>query len=342
MTRRARWWNRGVLGLALAVAVTPACRRDRAPAVVTSTTAQPARPVPRKPDPPAALRWAPRRRVRVVLVGDTGKPGPARRAVMRAIRRETKDVVVDLGDLVYPWAPRCPGGKATGENLRLLEERLGGPLGRLGAPVLLVLGNHDLRHARRAPLRVACLRDFAKRYPSLVFPANTYSVDLGVALLSVINTNDLTAADGERVAREEAAHRGWRILLGHHVLRTYHDKEDQDYLRPWMRRHGIRPDLYANGHAHLLQFGVYDGIPAVTSGTGSKLRHRDSCPPHCGRGEMWGLSRNGYAVLDLDATSVRVTFKDGAGKPLWSWSKQRAPRNPGVGAGHPEAGPRRP
>jgi predicted phosphodiesterase len=286
--------------------------------LATGTSAAESRAGPQRLDP--------RKELTLVLVGDTGLPGPRRDAVLRAIRRERKDLIVALGDLVYPKGPRCPSGRATGRALHILEARVGVLLD-LGAPVLGVLGNHDLGHVARHPAREACFLDYARRRRELVFPDLSYTLDAGAALLVVLNTSSLTDADGRRIREEMAAHRGWKVFLGHHVLRTYHDKESQDYVRPWLARHGLRPDLYVNGHAHVLQFGVYDGIPAVTSGTGAKVRRRPACPPRCGPGQLFGVSVPGYALLHIRPDRLEVIFKDGAGKVRWSWThrNERAP-----------------
>jgi predicted phosphodiesterase len=276
---------------------------------------------PRRDAPP---RFEARQEVRLVLVGDTGKPGRRMRRVARAVRAEKKDLVVALGDLVYPVAPRCPTGRVDGEAQKILDERIGHALLDLGAPVLLVLGNHDVGFGTRNPAREACLLDYAASRSRLMLPGLSYSVDLGIATLQVLNTNALTDEDGRRVREEIERHPGWKIVIGHHTLRTYHDKEEQDVVMPWLRRHRIRPDLYVNGHAHLLQFGVYDGIPALTSGSASRLRRRPACPPACGRGQLWGRSVSGYATLHVRAKSLEVAFKDDGGKDLWRWVADRS------------------
>jgi 3',5'-cyclic AMP phosphodiesterase CpdA len=277
-------------------------------------------PVP--PAATAALAFPPRAALRLVLVGDTGAAGPERDAVLAAISREPKDYVVVLGDLAYPWAPKCRSGRVDAGARSALDEHLG-PLARLGAPALLLLGNHDVAFRRRDVRRESCFLDYARGHKTLVFPALSYSVDLGVALLIFLNTNDLTEEDGARVRAETTRHRGWRILFGHHGLRTYHDKEREDRVRRWLRAHGIRPHFYANGHAHLLQFGVYEGVPALTSGSGAKLRRRPSCPPRCGPGQLYGESVFGYATLHVRENGLEVAFKDRAGAVRWRWSLRR-------------------
>jgi predicted phosphodiesterase len=266
-------------------------------------------------------------RARVVLVGDTGIPGPPQRAVGAAIRAEKKDFVVALGDLIYPVAPKCPGGSLAGVSGAVVEERFRAILGDLGAPVFVVLGNHDVAHIARSPEREACYFAIARRHPgTFVFPSLSYEVDFGLFVLALLNTNDLTTNDLARVRRAFDGHAGWRIAAGHHVFRTYHDKEWENRVRPVFAKHGVRPDLYVNGHAHLLQLGLYDGVPAVTSGSGANVRRHPECPPHCGEGQIWGKSVYGYAVLDVTRERIAVTFKDQSGAVLRTWTTQRPSR----------------
>ena len=271
-----------------------------------------------------------RGKARIVLVGDTGYPGAYQRSVSRAIRAESKDFVVALGDLIYPVAPKCPGGVVDGFAKLMMQERFHDVLSGYGAPVFIVLGNHDVGHVARDPAREACYFAFTKQYPNLYyFPALSYSVDLGFAYLAMANTNDLTAEDGARIGRDLKGHKGWRIGFGHHVWRVYRDKKGEDRVRPWARKHGIRPHLWANGHAHLLQLVIEDGVWAATSGAGALLRERSQCPGSCGEGEVFGRSRPGYAVVELDAERMTLTFKDFEGRVLYERARpRRAPALP--------------
>ncbi len=274
----------------------------------------------------APNQLAPGDTIRLIFVGDTGRPGKKLDEVMAQVQREPKDLVVALGDLVYPFAPSCPGGDLTKHARKELERKVGAPLGDLGAPTALVLGNHDTRGRRRDPARENCLRVYAARHPSLYMPALTYFIDLGDVRLIVINTNVLTEEDGAQVASWAKEWDGEVVIAGHHVLRTYHNKARENYVLPWLEKHNIKPSLYANGHAHLLQFGVYESIPALTSGSGAKLRKRASCPNKCGKDQLWGQSSYGYAVAVFEKTRWTVTFKDEQGQALWTWRSPSQPK----------------
>lgn len=48
--------------------------------------------------------------VELVLIGDTGEPGPLVARWSRALAKEPAQAIVVLGDLVYPQAPPCRAG----------------------------------------------------------------------------------------------------------------------------------------------------------------------------------------------------------------------------------------
>jgi len=282
---------------------------------------KPALATPERRDAP--FKPEAKERLRVLLVGDTGHPGDDIVNVRRAMMTETKDVIVALGDLAYPYVPECPNGRAEGDAKKILDWKLGDALGGLGAPVLLVMGNHDVPRGVSGSAQEACLIDYAAQRDDFVLPDTTHVVDYGVAILAVTNTQVLRDEDGQKIAKALSGHEGWKVGLAHHVYKTYRDKKQEDIVRPWLKRNGIDVDVWGNGHAHILQMGVYDGILAVTSGTASLKRDKPTCPPHCGEGETFGSSEAGYAVADFTATSLTVTFKNASGKTLHTWTSSK-------------------
>ena len=267
--------------------------------------------------------FPPKEKVTLLVLGDTGEPGPEIEVIRRAVSQEKKDAIVVLGDLVYPVGPKCPDGKLHRDAKRLLDERTGGLLRGLGAPVILLLGNHDVGGFGRHPEREACLIAYAAGEPDLILPDLSYDVDFGVLKLSVINTNALDLIQARDISTSWEGYDGWRVIAGHHVYRTYHDKAREDIVAPWLKMNGLVPDIYMNGHAHILQFGIYDGIPALTSGATAKTRERPTCPPDCGKGQRFGDSKSGYALVTFDRSSMEVVFKDSKRNELFRWSKKR-------------------
>ena len=282
----------------------------------------------------------------LLLVGDTGMPGEQRDKVLAQIKKETKDYVVALGDLVYPHPPPCPNGEVLEKDIAFYKEHVAGGLENLGAPVLAILGNHAYYRGTESLMYylfgflpnprehgdnhkggvidpAACMVDYLGQLPEVHLPALDYGLDFGVAQLALVDTDHLDPQAAQVVRETFSNPDTWNILIGHHVLKTYHDKDNQDYVAPWLREHRIQPDLYANGHAHILQFGIYNNIPAITSGSGSKLRERKTCPPHCGDGQLWGESEPGYALLTVTPKRLHVVFKNDQGRELYTWSLDR-------------------
>jgi predicted phosphodiesterase len=254
--------------------------------------------------------------LRLLAIGDTGLDNDAMRSLRAAIKAENKDLVIALGDLVYPEAPPCPSGQLTAEATALLDETVGATLLDLGAPVLLVLGNHDVRHGQRDPAREACILRYAERHPELIMPSLTWVLDVGVMSIVGLNTNALDDAQAMIAARALREAKGWTVIAGHHVLRTYHDKEEENVIRPWLDKHGLHPSVFLNAHAHLLQSGSYDGIIALTSGSAALPRNRPECPPSCEAGQRFGSSLSGYALLDVNTSRLKVGFYDNKGTLL--------------------------
>jgi predicted phosphodiesterase len=225
--------------------------------MAVSPTAYGIEPEARDPQP----TFAPKEKVTLLFLGDTGEPGPEIEAIRRAVSQEKKDAIV-----VFAYS--------AGE-------------------------------------------------PDLILPDLSYDVDFGVLKLSVINTNALDLMQARDISASWENYDGWRVIAGHHVYRTYHDKAHEDIVAPWLKMNHLVPDIYLNGHAHILQFGIYDGIPALTSGATAKARERPTCPPDCGKGQRFGASKPGYALVTFERSSMTVIFKDTKRRELFRWSKKR-------------------
>ena len=288
---------------------------------------------------PSELETAPR--IRLVLVGDTGEGTAARDRVIESIRSEEKDLVAVLGDLVYPRAPRCPDGRLSANAEETLEELVGSQFRSIGSATVLVLGNHDVVRSTLGvfrsedPTMEACFLAYGKAVAAagVHIPSRHFVVHAGPATIAVVSSSgaflDAAAAEMAKSAFGERTD-DWDVLLAHDVYLTYHDRdaEADEHLRSWMAEHDVTPSIVANGHAHVLQAGLYNetGAPgsliAITSGTGAKRRVRPECSESnaegCGPGQIYGSSEYGYAVLDMGPEGARVTFKDQDGAHLWS------------------------
>ena len=293
--------------------------------------------------------WVHKESVRLILIGDTGQlPVPndphkinpqQREALRKNLRAEEADAIIDLGDLYYWTTPKCTRSDGPEESGKLLDEHLYDIVGGLDTPVFLVLGNHDVGPAKEFLKRTIlgdsagqsnrarerCYFLQAELHDEFYFPEVSYGVDFGPIRMAALHTSS--------PYRKWAPNRistyfsdnddDWTLLAGHHVLSTACDKEEENILFPWLHNHNIIPDVYANGHAHFLQLGVFEDILAITSGAGSKLREDPDCSPTDRAGVEWGTSTYGYSVLDVDAQTLRVRFKNYDGVELFCWHQSK-------------------
>jgi predicted phosphodiesterase len=288
------------------------------------------------PTPPTiAVPRHPDGRAELILIGDTGDPGPLVETWKRTLRGERAKATLVLGDLLYPQAPPCPNGKLDRDGRAMIESHLRQPFLQTGKPTFLMLGNHDTSWVdTENPKRDFCVLEYFRKDPKVRLPARVYALDLGLAIVIVLDTNTLDDAQATFARATIAAHPGKRVLFaGHFVLKTYRDKDSEDLVRPWLVANDLHPELWMNGHAHILQFGVYDGIPALTSGTASRPRERAPCnraegTGTCGEHELFGTSTPGYATLEVVPAADRpkgsrivLTFKDLDRKTLWTWEE---------------------
>jgi len=313
---------------------------------------------------------------RVILVGDTGYlktqkaclGNPHREAVRKSMIKENADFYIVLGDLVYYTGPECEAHQRTptAQQMKIMDARLGGMFKGIKKPIFLALGNHDLGFKPVDFKREACLLYYAAKHPYMYLPAPSYIVKFKHFRLVMLNTNTMSRMrypvarymaelDGRAVRKSLDGYKGFTLFAAHHGLRTFFNKERENYVLPWLKRHGLVPDLFASGHAHFLQFGLYGksylgrDIPAVTSGSGAKLRCRSFCygkgkkyPAQkciptkrgcrrkvvkvthaCGPKQLWGVSKYGYAVVDITKDKkIDLFFKDKNGALLYKWTNR--------------------
>jgi predicted phosphodiesterase len=293
--------------------------------------------------------WPVKNTVRLILIGDTGqlpvqdnpfKINQEQRAALRkSLQSEEADAIIDLGDLYYWSGPKCKQSDLPEESGRLLDEHLYDIVGGLETPVFLVLGNHDVgpvpEFLKRAIFgdssgqsnraREHCYFLQAQLHEEFHFPEVSYGVDFGPIRMAAIHTSSpYRKWAPQKIDSFFAQDDGdWTLIAGHHVLKAACDKVEEDILFPWLNANNLKPDIYANGHAHFLQLGVFENILAITSGSGSKLRYDKDCIPTDTNGVTWGESKFGYSVLDVHPEKIQVRFKNVYGEELFCWQQEK-------------------
>ena len=146
-----------------------------------------------------------------VLMGDTGTfdddsdaacepearskklSASCRNDMLASVRDEHPNAVIILGDLVYELGPLCPRGELSAAAEKTLDRVVGRIAEEVKAPVVLVLGNHDVWHSPAGLLEAeTCYREYAQRFSRekgwIVFPERNFVVDVGPATLVGLDT----------------------------------------------------------------------------------------------------------------------------------------------------------
>lgn len=165
----------------------------------------------------------------------------------------------------------------------------------------------------------------ATTVPHWQFPARQYVVESKLAELLMLDTTPYAAGRNDDAA--DALRQGfaakkttWRIAAGHHpiVSSGYHGHFPRAQhlrmitLEPLMKRANV--DLYICGHDHHLE--LIDGQPRLLiSGAGSDpvpplIPHKKTLFPSEATAQL------GFAVVELDASTMTIRFFDGDGTAI--------------------------
>jgi tartrate-resistant acid phosphatase type 5 len=113
-----------------------------------------------------------------------------------------------------------------------------------------------------------------------------------------------------------ASKAAWKIVIGHHPIRTTTDGAEQNtpeligQVKPLLERHGVH--VYINGHVHNQQHLAVDGVHYITSGAGSQTV---SVPD--GRDGQFASASHGFMSVAHSADAFRFAFIDETGKELY-------------------------
>jgi predicted phosphodiesterase len=233
---------------------------------------------------------------RVAVVGDTGNGSAEVAKGIGAIG--PVDAIVLTGDNIYP----CGVKSRSDAKWSVLE-----PLSRLGVPIYPVLGNHD--HCGNADAQINA------PLPNWHFPSREYSIATPFADFAFIDTTPYVR--GLSTAPHFSFGDKWRVVVGHHPLLSsgYHGHFPRDEHRSMVKLLPVMrdADLYLCGHDHHLE--LIDGSPTMLiSGAGSA-----PVPPLLAHAKTrWaGEGRyRGFAVVEFEATTMRIRFYDANGKAV--------------------------
>jgi tartrate-resistant acid phosphatase type 5 len=278
--------------------------------------------------------------LRLIIVGDLHTHGPEKvaRGIARVNAETPANAILLVGDNFDPCGITSVDDPQWQNVVRHLSP--------IGLPMFPILGNHDYGNPKaRMAMTVLCGKPdvdaqiaASARVSNWRFPARNYVLTSAVADIVMVDTTPLamnrerpllgSATAGEIrdfAARELAAAGGrWRIVAGHHNMR-YSGK--QRWKSAATRRHMAAfedllvangTDIYLCGHQHQLELIVpRERAPAMLiSGAAWRPKKDDALTAEIDDDSHFLSNRVGFATLDLDATSFRVTFYDAAGTAM--------------------------
>ncbi|MFM8357185.1 MAG: metallophosphoesterase, partial [Verrucomicrobiota bacterium] len=264
--------------------------------------------------------------LRVLAFGDSGAGTPGQRAVADALARESADLVLHTGDMIYPYF--VPG---------LVDTRLFSPYRRTweSIPMFLAWGNHDLT-AGTWPFTGAYRQGLNDLTPEIharerTFPEAFFSFDAGDVHFAIafqpfpsqylLTTNSAQYAWLLRDLR--ASPRPWKVLVGHFPWNTSggHRFTDSNLngipdrlevaqsILPLAREGGVH--LILHGHDHTFErFLPVDGIHTVITGGGGSplysLREQDPASV-----QFFSVFHYTRLTFEGDTLQVRAVGADG-------------------------------
>jgi tartrate-resistant acid phosphatase type 5 len=305
-----------------------------------ATTCLATAPVIQLPNKPA---------LRFIVTGDAGSTHSQLRDGMLAVmKRMPVDAIILVGDNFYPCGVT---GTADPQWTKITQH-----FGPTNLPVYAILGNHDYgdQQQRGGPDYWTCGHpdpqaevEATGKIGKWQMPARNYTLHSPFAEFVMIDTQPLAldfpkgyggsvGADGEKAwagSALDGMHAHWRIVVGHHTIFSsgVHGRTNnatQTRLRellPLFRKDHV--DLYICGHDHDmellgdLQRGPTSDPLFLVSGAGSgtsEIRPRRTSvnePPTIY--PAFPMTQVlGFAVLEMDATHLTITFFDHTGKQI--------------------------
>jgi acid phosphatase len=295
------------------------------------------------------IRLPAKTRLRFIVTGDAGSTHSRLRAgILAVIRKTPVDAILLTGDNFYP----CGVTTVADPQWSKITEHFG----PAHVPIYAVLGNHDYgdQQQRGGPDYWTCGHPNAGAEVNATgtisewhMPARNYVLHSGIADLVMIDTQPVAldfprgyagslgaAAEKLWIAGELPQIDGrWRIVLGHHTIFSsgmHGRRNDATQTRvrallPLLRRNDV--DLYICGHDHDMELlgdlhrGRRSDPLFLISGAGSgtdeiRARRKTVKEPPTLYPPFPATAVTGFAVLEVDARHLTVTFFDQAGKPI--------------------------
>jgi tartrate-resistant acid phosphatase type 5 len=255
---------------------------------------------------------------RYIILGDWGTGGALQRSVaagMNAVAGEMAIAgIISVGDNIYP------NGVVSADDPQWTSkfEKIYALPNLAALPWHAVLGNHDHRSDPDAQIA------YGQRNPRWNMPARWYSwkdsVD-GVTNVRFVGLDTQPIMQGSPYRHEQltwleetlmAAKEQWKVVIGHHPIRSYGHYGDQDvmlrHVKPILDRYHVQ--LYLCGHDHDVQIirDPCDTFSCIVSGGGAGARATKK-----GANSLYAGTSGGFVVLEFTGSEISAMAYDAKG-----------------------------
>jgi tartrate-resistant acid phosphatase type 5 len=252
--------------------------------------------------------------IRVLAFGDFGDGGKGQREVASAMlqyhRQRPFDFAITLGDNFYNKGMRS----VDDPRWKTWWDQLYDPL---GIQFYATLGNHDYGFPQSPEAEVL----YSKKSPSWRMPATRYTYTAGWVQFFATDSQKMTPDQLEWLQKELASSTArWKVVYGHHTIYShgYHG-DTPELIRELLPVIKDRVDIYLSGHDHDMQHLRPEGnLHFFVSGSGGKLRRIRPGPR-----SLFAMSARGFAVLEANAESVKMTFVSTTLQPLYEYTLKK-------------------
>ena len=252
--------------------------------------------------------------IRVLAFGDFGDGGKGQREVASAMlqyhRQRPFDFAITLGDNFYNKGMRS----VDDPRWRTWWDQLYDPL---GIQFYATLGNHDYGFPQSPEAEIL----YSKKSPSWRMPATRYTYTAGSVQFFATDSQKMTSDQLEWLQKELVSSTArWKVVYGHHTIYShgYHGNTPE-LIRDLLPLIKDRVDIYLSGHDHDMQHLRPEGnLHFFVSGSGGKLRRIRPGPR-----SLFAMSALGFAVLEANAESVKMTFVSTTLQPLYEYTLKK-------------------
>lgn len=252
--------------------------------------------------------------IRVLAFGDYGDGSRHQKDVAAAMlkyhRQRPFDFAITLGDNFYN-----KGMKGLDDpRWKKWWDELYNPL---GIHFYATLGNHDYGFPESPAAEIR----YSQQSPSWRMPATQYTFTAGPVQFFALDTEVMSSEQIEWLKKELHACRSrWKVVYGHHPIYSHGRHGDsKNLIRDLLPVLQGQADIYLAGHDHDMQHLKPEGdLHFFVAGSAGKLR-----PIKPGERSLFAKSALGFAVLEADEKSFKVTFIEKSLAPLYEYTLRK-------------------